>query len=442
MPVLKNADYEKQFVVETDASFEGLGAVLSQEYEGKLYPVAYASRGLRKSERNMSNYSSRKLELLALKWAVTEQFKNYLVGEKFVVLTNNNPLVHLKTAKLGAVESRWLGDLERFDFNVQYRPGKENSNADWLSRRPHEVEEGKDEELREVLESAPSARVAVMKVWDKVQVEQMRDAQKACPVLGKLWIQMVGRLHVREIRVLLQSEEFRQLWRVRRKLFMRDGVIYWAGNKNRSKWRVVLPKGQKKEVMRGTHDEWGHQGVARTTALINRKFAWPGLHEDVKKYLAGCKTCAMAKEEGPMAKTRLGTNEASRPWEVLAMDFTVLEPARDGKENVLVITDVFSKFALAFPTKNQKATTVGKILVEEIFNRFGCPEQIHSDQGRNFEGQLVQELCKHYQVKSSGLPHIILRVMGYVSGSIVPCMACWLLCVKSKGSSGLGIYLA
>ncbi len=183
--MLKNADYEKQFVVETDASFEGLGAVLSQEYEGKLYPVAYASRGLRKSERNMSNYSSRKLELLALKWAVTEQFKNYLVGRKFVVLTDNNPLVHLKTAKLGAVESRWLGDLERFDFNVQYWPGKENSNGDGLSRRPHEVE-GKDEELREVWESAPSARVAVMKVWDKVQVEQMRDAQKACPVLGKL----------------------------------------------------------------------------------------------------------------------------------------------------------------------------------------------------------------------------------------------------------------
>ncbi len=103
------------------------------------------------------------------------------------------------------------------------------------------MEEGKDEELREVWESAPSARVAVMKVWDKVQVEQMWDAQKACPVLGKLWMQMVGRLHVREIRDLLQSEEFRQLWRVRWKLFMRDGVIYWAGDKkNCSKWRVVF----------------------------------------------------------------------------------------------------------------------------------------------------------------------------------------------------------
>ena len=84
----------------------GWGAVLSQEWEGKLHPVAFASRGLRKSEKNMSNYSSRKLELLALKWAVTEQFKNYLVGGKFVVLTDNNPLAHLQNAKLGAVESR------------------------------------------------------------------------------------------------------------------------------------------------------------------------------------------------------------------------------------------------------------------------------------------------------------------------------------------------
>lgn len=66
-PVLKSADYTKPFVVETDASFEGLGAVLSQEYEGRLHPVVFATRGLRKSEHNMSNYSSRKLELLAVK---------------------------------------------------------------------------------------------------------------------------------------------------------------------------------------------------------------------------------------------------------------------------------------------------------------------------------------------------------------------------------------
>lgn len=85
----------------------------------------------------------------------------------------------------------------------------------------------------------------------------------------------------------------------------------------------------------------------------------------------------------------------------MTIDFTVLDPVRDGKENILIITDVFSKFALAFPIKNQKASTVTKVLVEEIFNMFGCPEQVHSDQGRNFEGQLIEELYKHYHIKKS-----------------------------------------
>ena len=106
-PVLKYADFSKPFVLEIDASHQGLGAVLSQEMDGKRRPIAFASRTLRPSERNMSNYSSMKLEFLALKWAVTERFREYLLGAKFVVYTDNNPLSHLQTAKLAAVEQRW-----------------------------------------------------------------------------------------------------------------------------------------------------------------------------------------------------------------------------------------------------------------------------------------------------------------------------------------------
>ena len=89
-----------------DASHQGLGAVLSQDVGGQRRPVAYASRGLRASERNMDNYSAMKLELLGLKWAVTDKFREYLIGNKFTVLTDNNPLSHLQTAKLGAIEQR------------------------------------------------------------------------------------------------------------------------------------------------------------------------------------------------------------------------------------------------------------------------------------------------------------------------------------------------
>lgn len=82
----------------------------------------------------MSNYSSLKLELLGLKWAVSEKFREYLLGTKFTVFTDNNPLSYLRTAKLGAVEQRWASQLALFDFEIKYRPGDTNQNADALSR--------------------------------------------------------------------------------------------------------------------------------------------------------------------------------------------------------------------------------------------------------------------------------------------------------------------
>ncbi len=104
--------------MEIDASQRGLGAVLSQDQKGQIRPIAFASRSLRPSETNMSNYSSMKLELLALKWSVTEKFREYLMGNKFVVYTDNNPLSYLQTAKLAAIEQLWASQLALFFFFV------------------------------------------------------------------------------------------------------------------------------------------------------------------------------------------------------------------------------------------------------------------------------------------------------------------------------------
>ena len=101
-PVLGYSDFEREFILETDASLRGLGAVLSQvDEQGKTHIIAYVSWTLRPSEKSMRNYSSAKLELLALKWAITKKFRDYLLGSKFTVYTDNNPLAHIQTSKLG-----------------------------------------------------------------------------------------------------------------------------------------------------------------------------------------------------------------------------------------------------------------------------------------------------------------------------------------------------
>ena len=147
-PVLGFADYSKPFIVETDASHVGFGAVLSQDQDGQHKVIAYASRRLRPSEKNRRNYSSMKLELLALKWAVTEKFRTYLL-----VFTDNNPLKYFQTtAKLGALEQRWAAQLALFDFSISYKSRRSTANADALSRQPlgpvpPEIEDSKEDEL-------------------------------------------------------------------------------------------------------------------------------------------------------------------------------------------------------------------------------------------------------------------------------------------------------
>ena len=93
VPVLVFTDFKKPFLLETDASIEGLGAVLSQEQDdGRYHPVAYASRGLKGGKLK---YHSSKLEFLALKWAMTEQFREYLQYQPFLIRTDNNPLTYV-----------------------------------------------------------------------------------------------------------------------------------------------------------------------------------------------------------------------------------------------------------------------------------------------------------------------------------------------------------
>ena len=130
-PILAFADYTKPFLLETNASKDGLGAVFSQKQEdGQYHPVTYASRALTSHE----NYHSTKLKFLALKWAVTEHFKKYLPYQSFLVRMGNNPLTHImSTPNPDAMGHWWVGGLAQFNFELEYQQGCDNTVADALS---------------------------------------------------------------------------------------------------------------------------------------------------------------------------------------------------------------------------------------------------------------------------------------------------------------------
>ena len=137
LEIISYPDFNLLFVVHCDVSQTGLGTVLYQKREDKLNIVSFTSRMLSSAERNYRLHSG-KLEFLALKWCITEKFRDYLMyGPPFEVITDNNPLTSvLITAKLNATGLRWINQLANYQISIKYRSGKKHINADFLSRLP------------------------------------------------------------------------------------------------------------------------------------------------------------------------------------------------------------------------------------------------------------------------------------------------------------------
>ena len=634
-PLLAFPDFKLPFVLETDASELGLGAVLSQVQDGKKKVIAYASRSLRPPETKSHNYSSAKLELLALKWAVTEKLRDYLLGAKFTVYTDNSPLAYVKTAKLGSACMRWLSDLALFDFDIKYRSGKTNLAADALSRRPYapdekdpDLEEANDSDdeqvLNEVQASLPNRKevrkarkevlnelrhmesVRASEPTDNVQsqtpiestlnppvsildtpetesvVLTSTDAiptvtipvtpainsvddhnynpnwcdccqnpkwaglphesctgyvygvdpvtQSNVPIQEYFWQftarsltreesqavsarqvtsmegtvdqvnpdpleeykdytgfhssesieEFVSQLYAKQSlipktlkqkitaldRVALETacetsninsvtdlldasegmifnpyspEEMRALQKedkeispflesfekglkpssrkifqnytnkqVRRLFFdwnrytLIKGVLHRFAEYDGIEYtQLVLPETLRKAVLQSLHDEMAHQRLEKTTELLQRRVYWPTMLKDVAKYMQNCHRCNTAKGSYTEPKPEQGSLRAKRPMELLCIDFTTLDPSSSGKENVLVVTDAFTKFAQAWVTPNQTAKTVAKMLVDKWFLVYGIPERIHSDQGKSFINAVIKHLLAMFGIKQS-----------------------------------------
>lgn len=169
-PVLAYPDFNHPFRLHTDASDQGPGAVLYQHQNGKLRVIGYGSRTLSPAERNYHLHSG-KLEFLALKWGVCEKFCDYLYyAPHFTIYTDNNPLTYvMSTAKLNAVCHRWVGELADLRFDVKYRTGRSNIDADTLSCLPLDMEKYERTCTEEL--STEAVRVT----WDGSQAAERKD---------------------------------------------------------------------------------------------------------------------------------------------------------------------------------------------------------------------------------------------------------------------------
>ena len=155
------------------------------------------------------------------------------------------------------------------------------------------------------------------------------------------------------------------------------------------------------QALKLAHDGNAHQGTERTLELLRRRCYWPRMYIDTHNYCLACPRCQVAKSPQVKLSQSTGHIIAAAPLEIVAMDFTKLEPATDGREDVFVCTDVFTKWTIAVPTRDQTARTVAKVLIEEWIPHYGVPLRLHSDQGKSFDAEIIRCLCEHYSIQRS-----------------------------------------
>ena len=202
---------------------------------------------------------------------------------------------------------------------------------------------------------------AATEVLPRPSLADLQQLLQRDPVLGPVltaWPAKPSDTKERSMRALVQQYP---------RLFLKKGVIHrrQADQRRGTLEQLVLPSSLRPDVLASLHDDMGHRGYERTMELLRPRVYWPAMYREVRDYISSCERCTMG--HAPALHTTSSHLLASRPLEILAIDFTKLETASDGRENVLVLTDVFSKFTQAIPTRNQEAGTVAKVLVHEWF---------------------------------------------------------------------------
>lgn len=284
-PILAYPNFDLPFILHTDVSNDGLGAVLYQTQDNKLLVIGYGSRTLTPAERNYHLHSG-KLEFLALKWAICDKFRDYLYyAPTFTVYTDNNPLTYiLSTARLNAVGHRWVGELADFHFDIKYRPGKMNADADMLPRYPvglqHQICEHTESVSPEVVSAVwrgtkavhdndvPWMAVLQLNRKDEsagvtdsissVTSENIRAAQQEDPAIKEVVSLKLNSWTPNEKEKRVMGRQTRRLLFEWNKLEVDNGILYRKTEQHR---QLVLPDKLRSVVLRSLHNEMGHVGA-------------------------------------------------------------------------------------------------------------------------------------------------------------------------------------
>ena len=411
--------------------------MLSQEDStGKIRVIAYGSLSLKQAERR---YTTHKLEFLALVWAVTKKFQEYLYGHKCIVSTDHNPLTYVLTsAKLDATGHNWLAALGTYDLEIKYFPGKANTAADALSRHPFhpptEVDaQAVPAEVRQVVSDSDSGVITpdifrsicelaseghrpdeewggfteclavsasectVVSLAISAGVDMLSEQGKDPDIIRVIELLQASGVVSRRISQR-ESPGVKRLLREQRHLQIVDNALK---RKVADILQWILPSHLVPVVLSKLHNDLGHLGRDRVLASLKERFFWCGMTHDVENWISRCTRCVCSKAPSLPHSAPLVPISTTQPLEIVCMDFLSLEKSKGGYQNILVITDHFTKFSWAYPTTNQTARTTAQTLIQHFIPQYGIPTRLHSDQGGSFEGKVVKELCQAYGITKS-----------------------------------------
>ena len=349
-PVLALPDFTQPFVIETDASLVGIGAVLMQN--GR--PIAYYSHGLPRSKVPKSSYE---IELFAVVMSV-QKWKHYLIHLPFTIRTDQISLKYLWEQKeIPSQFAKWMIKLMGFQFTVEYRQGRTNKVADALSRVTYEQEAACNE-----------VSVLLTPAVEAIKQEFIKD-----PDLKKI------------IDVLKQDPS------------SMDNYTYYHGQLL-YKGRLVIPKNSAyvNTILSDFHHSaiGGHLGYLKTYKRIMAQFYWIGMKADIKRHVNECQVCQVNKASTLAPAGLLQPLPIPHQiFEDVTMDFVEALPRSDGYDTVWVIVDRLSKYSHFIPLKHPfNAYSLAKIFIREFVRLHGIPKSIVSDRGRFFMGLFWKEI--------------------------------------------------